>query len=77
MAENGKAIEVKVSKDKKLENIGINTDDVGNYIVRWTIYTPSKTNSGSMWDEHTKVFLKKQEDDAWEFLKSLFQKSIK
>ena len=47
---------ISLSKNQNLESIRVEPADNGGCVLRYTIYTPSKLNSESSWDEKTEVY---------------------
>lgn len=65
---------IKLGKTQEIESIRVDIADNDGIIVSWSVYTPSKSKSGSAWDEHKEVFDK--QDDALARVKELFTAEI-
>ena len=65
---------IALGKTQEIEQIRIDVADNDGIIVSWTIYTPSKSKSGSGWDDHKEVF--DSQDVALSRIKELFAAEI-
>lgn len=67
---------IKLSGLQEIQSINIEPADNGGCVVRYTVYTPSKKNNESGWDNHTELFDEEEIEVALDRIKELYAANL-
>lgn len=67
---------IKLSGLQEIQSINIEPADNGGCVVRYTVYTPSKKNNESGWDNHTELFDETEIELALDRIKELYKANL-
>jgi len=68
--------DIKLSKLQEIQSMYLRPADNGGCTLSYSIYTPSRTNTQSSYDEHNEVFSEDEIEEALDRIKELYRASL-